>query len=36
MKELEVEPVNDKDFEFVAKGVIETISRIDKNEEKEI
>ena len=26
-KELRVEPVNDKDFEFVAKGVIETIKK---------
>lgn len=25
--ELQVEPVNDKDFEFVAKGVIETIKK---------
>lgn len=35
IKELEVEPINDKDFEFVGKGVIETISRMN-NEEKEI
>ena len=35
LAELDVEPVNDKDFEFVAKGVIETISR-KQDEEKEI
>jgi hypothetical protein len=28
--ELEVEPVNDKDFEFVGKGVIETVIRRSK------
>ena len=29
LQELSVEPVNDKDFEFVGKGIIETISKLE-------
>jgi hypothetical protein len=35
LEELMVEPLNDKDLEFVAKGVIQTISN-KKNEKKKI
>jgi hypothetical protein len=31
--ELNVEPVNDKDFEYIAKGVIETISKMKSGTE---